>query len=421
MNDMNLEQALAKMQIAGRKFPLVSDEVVNQVLLKLADLLEENTAWILEANQRDLDKIDSNDPIKDRVMLNEQRVADMAASVREIAEYDSPIGETLEARVLDCGLNLEKVRVPLGVVGAIFEGRPNVVIDIFALCFKAKNACVLKGGSQSAESNWVLSKLIIDAIDSGRGEFGFLIDTVLLLKNDRELVAEFLKMDKYVDILVPRGSAKFIDFVRKNSTIPTIETGAGVVHTFVDESAKMEMARDIVFNAKTTRPSVCNSLDTLLVHRARLGDVAEICSRMNEFRVEIFADKECFEMLDGEYPAELLQLAAEDSFGKEYLSLAMSVKVVDSLEEAIEHINYYGSHHSEAIVTEDEGHSDKFLKAVDAAAVYVNASTRFTDGAIFGLGAEVGISTQKLHARGPMGIKELTSYKWLLRGEGEVR
>lgn len=418
---MDLREALKRIQSASRDFVMVEEGAINQILLRLAELLEENVAKILEENGKDLALMDKSDSLYDRVLLDEKRISGMAASVREIAGVHSPVGIILEEKVLKSGLNLKKITVPLGVVGAIFEARPNVVIDTFALCFKSRNACVMKGGSQAANSNAVLAKFILQAIEEKCGEHGFMINLVLLLSNDREVVNEFLKMNEFVDVIIPRGSQGLIDFVRENSLIPVIETGRGVCHTFVDESGELKMAVDIVFNAKTQRPSVCNSLDTLIIHRGRLADLATICAKLAEKEVVIFADEEAFGALQGSYPEGLLKRASEESFGHEYLSLQMSIKTVTDVKEAIEHINRFGSRHSEAIITENEANAEYFLKAVDAATVYVNASTRFTDGGEFGLGAEVGISTQKLHARGPMGIRELTTYKWLVRGQGEVR
>ncbi len=403
---------LTEIKNESRKLPLIEEEKVSGVLERLADLLENNVEVILKENARDLEKIASDDPIFDRVKLTEERIFSMVKSVREIAGYNSPVGLILEERTLKNGLNLKKVSTPIGVVGVIFEARPNVVIDIFALCFKSRNACVLKGGSQSEFSNEILVKLIKEAL----GEFG---KAVILLSNEREIVAELLKADKFVDVIVPRGGQGLINFVRENSKVPVIETGAGVVHTYFDEFGDLEKGREIIFNAKTSRVSVCNSMDTLIIHRSRLNDLVELCKRLEEFKVEIFADEDSFAVLDGHYP--LLAHANEENFGEEYLGYKMSIKTLDTINGAIDHINHYGSGHSEAIVTENEGNKNLFLKAIDAACVYVNASTRFTDGGEFGLGAEVGISTQKLHARGPMGIKELTSYKWEILGNGQVR
>lgn len=422
MVNMKLKEALEKIKQASLQFVMVEEEVINKVLLRLADLLEENSAKIIEENAKDLAEMKEDDPMRDRVMLDEKRITAMAQSVREIAGYLSPIGVILEEKNLPNGLKLKKITVPFGTVGAIFEARPNVLIDTFALCFKSRNACVMKGGSQAANSNGILTELILKAIDEIRDEkSAFMADLVLLLSNDRNLTNEFLQMSDYVDVIVPRGSQSLIDFVRENSLIPVIETGRGVCHTFIDKSANLEMARDILFNAKTQRPSVCNSLDTLIIDRSRLDDLVEICKPLIEKEVTIYADEGSFAVLKKYYPEKLLLEAKEENFGFEYLSLKMSIKTVNGLTEAIDHINRFGSKHSEAIITETEEHAKIFLKAVDAACVYVNASTRFTDGGVFGLGAEVGISTQKLHARGPMGIKELTSYKWQIVGNGQVR
>ncbi len=424
---MELTEALKKVKQASLEFVMVEEEVITRVLLRLADLLGENSEKIIEENKKDLDLMDEGDSLKDRVLLDEMRIGAMAASVREIAAYESPIGKILEEKTLANGLKLKKTTVPLGVVGAIFEARPNVVIDTFALCFKSRNACVMKGGSQAANSNAILVELILQAIDEERGNNDFemdnayMTDLVLLLNNDRALVSEFLKMSEYVDVIIPRGSQSLIDYVRQNSLIPVVETGRGVCHTFVDESAKTEMARDILFNAKTQRPSVCNSLDTLVIHEKRLNDLAEICKSLIEKKVVIYADEKAYQALNGKYPEKLLTKATEENFGCEYLSLKMSIKTVGNLFDAINHINTFGSRHSEAILTEKKEHAEIFLKAVDAACVYLNTSTRFTDGGEFGLGAEVGISTQKLHARGPMGIKELSTYKWEIWGNGQVR
>lgn len=415
---MKLKEALIKVKNASRKLVMVEENLIQAILNGLADELEESVDKIIEANKKDLAKIDPKEHVYDRIFLDEKRIKAMAASVREIALYDSPIGKILEHKVLENGLDLKKVSVPLGAVGAIFEARPNVLIDTFTLCFKSRNACVMKGGSEAEESNWALTEIILKVLESRAPE---LLDCVLLLANDRAITDEFLKMADYVDVIIPRGGQGLIDYVRQNSFIPVIETGRGVCHVFVDESADLQMAKDIVLNAKVSRPSVCNSMDTLLIHKTRLDDLVKICRPMEEKKVEIFAYGEAYKMLDGEYSMDLLRKADKEHFGMEFLSLKMSVKVVGDLDEAIEHINQYGSGHSEAIVTQNMENARKFLKAVDSADVFVNASTRFCDGGVYGLGAEIGISTQKLHARGPMGIKELTSYKWEILGNGQTR
>lgn len=411
---MDLISALGKIKEASRKFAIADDGEIKKVLYALADLLKNNSQKIIEANKLDLGKISESDAIYDRVLLNEDRIIAMADSVIEIANYDSPVGAVIEQRVLPNGLDLKKISTPIGVVGVIFEARPNVVIDIFTLCFKSKNACVMKGGSQSENSNKILVELIKEATK------GF-ANIVELLPNDRELVGKFLEADKYVDVIIPRGGQDLINFVRENSLVPVIETGAGVVHTYFDEFADLDKGVEIIFNAKVSRPSVCNALDTLIIHRSRLNDLPKLCEKLAEKKVEIYADEEAYKILHGNYSQDLLFHAEAENFGIEYLSLKMSIKTVGTLDEAIDHINLFGSGHSEAIITENKENAEKFLNAVDAACVYVNASTRFTDGGEFGLGAEVGISTQKLHARGPMGIKELTSYKWEIVGNGQVR
>lgn len=413
---MELSKTLEKLKNFSRKLPLVSEEDIVAVLNDLADHLRKKSKDLILANQKDLEKMDKGDSLFDRVLLNEERVLEMAKSVETIASYDSPIGEVLEEKILGNGLNLKKVRTPIGVIGVIFEARPNVIVDVFSLCFKSRNVCVLKGGSQSAETNAALMELIVEVLSAA----GF-ADAAYLLPNDRELVTEMLRADEHIDVIIPRGGASLIRFVRDNATVPVIETGAGVVHTYFDKEGDVEKGKKIVFNAKTSRPSVCNALDTLLIHEERVSDLPEICRDLKGAGVEIKADERAFAVLKDEYSEELISEAEEEDFGIEYLSLKMSVKVMKDLEEAIEHINIYGSGHSEAIITENKEVAGIFLKAVDAACVYVNASTRFTDGGVFGLGAEIGISTQKLHARGPMGIKELTSYKWEVRGDGQVR
>lgn len=424
---MELNEILKGVKGAGRALARTADSLISQNLLDLADELELKSAEIISANAKDLEKIEPGNPIWDRILLDSKRISDIATGVREIAGYGSPIGIVLEERKLKSGIDLKKVSVPLGVVGVIFEARPNVVVDIFALCFKSKNVCVLKGGSDSESSNEILVKIIKSVLGEGQEggksytDDSDLSDGVVLLPNDREVVAEFLKARKYIDVIIPRGSQSLIEFVRENAKVLVIETGAGVVHIYFDKSGDREKGRKIIFNAKTTRPSVCNSLDTLIVERSRLAELPHLFEEMASGGVEVLADREAFAALDGFYPEELLKLANSEDFGREFLSLKMAVKTVGGLDEALDHIAQFSSQHSEAIITEDMESAERFLKEVDSATVYHNASTRFTDGGEFGLGAEVGISTQKLHARGPMGIRELTTYKWILRGHGEVR
>ncbi|MDD3861903.1 MAG: glutamate-5-semialdehyde dehydrogenase [Candidatus Gracilibacteria bacterium] len=414
---MDLNKILKKIREAGRELNLVENRLIDQIILKVAKAIVDGKNEILKANKKDLNKISKDDPVYDRILLTEERIKEIADSLKVISCYHSPIGKILEEKKLKNGLILKKISVPFGVVGVIFEARPNVIVDVFAICLKSKNACVLKDGSSSENSNKALMKIIQEVLKEILGSN----DMAVLLPNDREIVGEFLKANKYVDVIIPRGGKGLIDFVRENSSIPVIETGAGVVHTYVDEFGDIEKAMNIVFNAKTSRPSVCNALDTLIVHEKNLKDLGKICERLAEKKVVIYADENSYKALAGKYPKNLLFKAKKEHFGMEFLSLKMSIKTVANLESAIAQINEFGSGHSEAIITENKKNAEKFLKMVDAACVYVNASTRFTDGGIFGLGAEIGISTQKLHARGPMGTFELTSYKWEIIGDGQAR
>jgi glutamate-5-semialdehyde dehydrogenase len=353
----------------------------------------------------------------DRLMLTSERLAGIAADLRRIAALPSPLGLVLEARTLPSGLQLERVTVPLGVVGVVYESRPNVTFDVFSLAFKAGNAVALKGGTDAAHSNAASVQIIQDVLAANRVDRG----AVQLLPPGRTAVATLLNAVGEIDVVIPRGSRELIDRVRSEARVPVIETGAGVCHTYVDAGADPAMAARIVLNAKTRRPTVCNALDCLVIHRARLADLPQIVAPLGARGVTILADPDSCQALLGRYPAHLLYPADPEHYGIEFLSLKLAIRTVASLDEALEHIAEYGSGHSEAIVTGDEGAKERFLREVDAAAVYANASTAFTDGAQFGLGAEIGISTQKLHARGPMGLRDLTSYKWVLRGRGEVR
>jgi len=414
---MDLEKTLIKAKESSRKLIQISDSLINKVLDKIALNLMKNSVKILTANKKDLSKIKNTDPIYDRILLNESRIRDISESLKTIAKYPSPIGKILEKRTLKNGLELTRMSVPLGVTGVVFEARPNVVVDVFAICFKSKNACVLKGGSQCEFSNEILVKVIKATLKEMKVDE----NVITILPNDRDVVAKFLKMDKYIDVVIPRGGKGLIDFVRDNSRIPVIETGAGVVHTYIDESANIEMSANIIFNAKTSRPSVCNALDTMIVNQKQLKNLPKICKKLAEKNVIIYADPESYKSLDDKYPENLLFKAKNEHFGIEFLSLKMSIKTVKNLQEAIDFITKYSSMHSEAIITENKKNAEEFLNKVDAAVVYVNASTRHTDGGVFELGAEIGISTQKLHARGPMGISELTSYKWIVTGTGQTR
>lgn len=402
---------------AARGLFKISKDDIARLLNNLADLAEKNIPQLLAANQKDLDAMDKNDPKYDRLKLTSDRIQGIASDIRNVARLPFPIGEILEEKVLENGMALQKIRVPLGVVGVIYEARPNVTFDVFALCMQSGNACVLKGGSDAQYSN----KAIVDLIHRALKEEGLSPELLQLLPPDRSAATELMNAVGYVDILIPRGSQALIDSVRQNANIPVIETGAGIVHTYVDASADVKKASSIVVNAKTRRCSVCNALDCLVLHKSQLANLPQIVEGMRQFEVEIFADERAFASLQGNYPKALLKMINEDSYGTEFLSMKMSIKTVDSLDEALEHIYTYSSKHSEAIIAEDPEVIARFLNEVDAAAVYSNASTAFTDGAQFGLGAEIGISTQKLHARGPMALRELTSYKWLVRGNGNIR
>ena len=403
-------------QTAGRKTNLTAD-TINLVLQDLAQAALANTNTLLAENQKDLDRKDPNDPNYDRLKLTEARIKDIANDIINVSKLENPLGHILSQKTMPNGLEISKVSVPLGVVGVIYEARPNVTFDVFALCFKTGNICILKGGSDAEFSN----KAIIKVIHEVLAKHNIDVNVATLLPKEREAAEALMQAVGYVDVIIPRGSQGLINSVRKNSKVPVIETGAGIVHTYFDESADLKKGTDIIFNSKTRRVSVCNALDCALIHSARLTDLPKLAQPLGEAGVEIFADEQAFDALKGDYPVELLHKAGPEHFGTEFLSMKMAVKTVDSFEAALDHIANHSSKHSEAIVTENEANMETFLNRVDAAAVYVNTSTAFTDGAQFGLGAEIGISTQKLHARGPMGLQELTSYKWLVKGNGQVR
>ncbi|SEM41199.1 glutamate-5-semialdehyde dehydrogenase [bacterium A37T11] len=395
----------------------LTEDQINAVLLELADAVVLKSAHILAENEKDLERMPQSDPKYDRLKLTESRILDIATDMRNVVKLPSPLHEKLLERTLPNGLQLTKVRVPLGVVSVIYEARPNVTLDVFSLCFKTGNVCLLKGGSDAVYSNTAILAIIHDVLEAQD------IDprVVSLLPVEREATEALLQAVGYVDVLIPRGSQQLIHYVRDHSKIPVIETGAGIVHTYFDLSGDLTKAKDIVFNAKTRKVSACNALDTLLLHQDRLADLAVLAAPLADSQVEIFADEASYPFLEGHYPETLLQHAGAESFGTEFLDYKLSIKTVSGLEESLQHIAQYSSGHSEAIITEDPINIQRFLNQVDAAAVYVNASPAFTDGAQFGLGAEIGISTQKLHARGPMGLEELTSYKWLVIGDGQVR
>ena len=414
---MQVKEQLTLVVKASRKLNLVSEEKINKVLLDVAEAAIENTAFILQENAKDLSRMDSSDPKYDRLMLTAERIKGIASDISNVASLPSPLGRILSETIRPNGLQITKISVPFGVIGIIFEARPNVTFDVFSLCLKSGNACVLKGGSDANDSNVAIVKIIHEVLRKHDLDENILA----LLPIDRESTAELLHAHGLVDLIIPRGSQSLINFVRENSSIPVIETGAGICHTYFDKSGDVSKGKEIVYNAKTRRPSVCNTLDCLIVHENRLNDLPLLTELLPQSQVVIYADEKAFQKLDGKYPSELLEHATEESFGTEFLSYKMAIKTVADLDEALEHIAEFSSKHSEAIVSEDQDALEIFRKSVDAAAVYCNVSTAFTDGAQFGLGAEIGISTQKLHARGPMALEELTSYKWIIDGDGQIR
>ena len=412
---MTFDGIFSSAHAAGRALAVLSADKIDAVLTDLADDTEQAVARLLQANAEDLRRMDESDPRYDRLRLTEDRLRDIASDLRKVASLPSPLGKALKHKVLPNGLELTRISVPFGVIGVIFEARPNVCFDCFALCLKAGSACVLKGGSDAEYS----CKAIVELIHEVLSRHGLPAETVSLLTS-HEATDALLKAVGYVDLIIPRGSQRLINYVRDNARVPVIETGAGVVHTYVDRDADLQKAIPIVVNAKTRRVSVCNALDCLLVHKERLTDLPAICMPLWERGVVIEADEAAYEVLSAHNSTQLCR-ATENSFGTEYLSLRMAVKTVADAHEAVEHISRYGSGHSESIVTENEETARLFLTAVDASCVYHNAPTSFTDGAQFGLGAEIGISTQKLHARGPMALEEITTYKWIIRGNGQTR
>ena len=419
MNDQQdyLDNGLEQAREAARELAGYDDATIRAVLIELADRALDACVEILAANRLDLSRMPESDPKYDRLLLDPSRVRAITDDLRFVADLPSPVGEVLEQRRLENGLELSKIRVPMGVIAVIFESRPNVTFDVFALCLKTRNACVLKGSSDAHETNQVIVSLMHEVL----ARHGINPASVFLAPPERKWLPQILQAVGYIDLAIPRGSKGLIDFVRDNARIPVIETGAGIVHTYVDASADLDKAKAIITNAKTRRVSVCNALDTLVLHRDLLPELPGLMQEMGENHgVEVFADKEAFAALDGHYSGALNH-AEQQHFGQEFLSLRMSIRTVANLEEALDHIHQYSSRHSEAIVAEDPDVIGKFLNSVDAAAVYANASTAFTDGGQFGMGAEIGISTQKLHARGPMALPELTSYKWVVRGNGQTR
>ncbi|ACU64215.1 glutamate-5-semialdehyde dehydrogenase [Chitinophaga pinensis] len=413
----SIQPLLEKAQAATRSLKTLPDAQKQELLRKLSTVVEAHTDAIVAENKKDLDKMSDQDPKKDRLLLNTARIKQLADSLNDIAGLQDPANQLLVERTLDNGLQVQKRTVPLGVVGVIYESRPNVTLDVAALCIRSGNVAVLRGGTDAFHTNIIL----VDLIQQVLKEFNADPNAVQLLPVDRALIGEMLTAVKYIDIIIPRGSQQLIDYVRANSKVPVIETGAGVCHTYVEKTADLKKASAIITNAKVSRPSVCNALDTVLVDKEVAPELLrQLADSLQDYDVEIFADELSFNLLQAlEYP--YLIKATPADFGREFLDYKCSVKVVDGLEDALQHIQEYSSKHSEAIVSQDTVLSERFLNEVDAAAVYVNASTRFTDGGVFGLGAEIGISTQKLHARGPFALEKLVTEKWFVRGDGQVR
>jgi glutamate-5-semialdehyde dehydrogenase len=415
--DTILSATFKAVQKASRSLVQLDDDTINALLKRLAKATIEHTDTLLAENRKDLERMPVTDPKYDRLQLTEQRIKDIANDLINVSTLPSPLNKILEQRTLPNGLKLTKQSVPLGVIGIIYESRPNVTFDVFSLCIKSGNACVLKGSSDAEYSN----KAIVDLIKSVLRSYELNEGIIALLPPTREATMELLHAIAYVDVIIPRGSQGLINFVRQNATVPIIETGAGIVHVYFDEYGDTQKGKGIIYNSKTRRVSVCNALDCLLIHEDRVNDLAELISDMADKNVVIYADEKSYSTLVNKYPLHLLEHATEEHYGTEFLDYKMAIKTVDNIDAAIEHIADNSSKHSETIVSENEAHINQFTKAVDAAVVYANASTAFTDGAQFGLGAEIGISTQKLHARGPMALNEMTSYKWIVKGDGQVR
>ena len=423
---MELKETFQKVKAASKTLGLLTDEQRNEVLQAVADAIIAETPALLKANAEDLAKMDKANPLYDRLQLTELRLHDIAADMRHVSTLPSPLGRVLKDKTLDNGLHLQRIAVPFGVIGMIYEARPNVTFDVFSLCFKSGNACVLKGGKDANCSNTASIELIHRVLI----KYGIDPAVATLLPATHEATGEMLNAVGYIDLCIPRGGKKLIQFVRDTAKVPVIETGAGVVHCYFDKEGDVEMGKAIITNAKCRRCSVCNTLDTLIIHEQRLNDLPTLCEDLAKREVKIHADAQAYEALKGNYPDTLLDIVSDETpcpnadgnvWNTEWLSMQMGIKTVTSEDEALEHIATYGSGHSESIVSNDEAAQKKFQAMVDAACVYVNTPTSFTDGAQFGLGAEIGISTQKLGARGPMALEEITTYKWLITGNGQIR
>lgn len=410
-------EQLRATKLAGYNLAFLNESERNAVLHDIANSLRANCAQILNENSKDMALMDQNDPIRDRLLLTEARIHAMADAINELIHFTTPLGIALETKKLANGLYLEKISVPLGVVAVIYESRPNVTVDVFALCFKSGNACVLKGGKEAKHSNVILVTIIHRVLTEHKLDTNILY----LLSADRTTTLTLLHAIGMIDVCIPRGGQALINFVRDNAKVPIIETGAGIVHIYFDKTGDLTKGAAIINNAKTRRVSVCNAVDCLIIHSSRLSELSGLVAPLMSHNVELFADPASHAALVASYPKQLLHHARAEDFGQEFLSHKLAIKTVDSVENAVTHIMQHTSGHSEAIISEDQNSVEYFLTRVDAAVVYVNASTAFTDGGEFGMGAEIGISTQKLHVRGPMGLQALTSYKWLVRGEGNIR
>ncbi len=413
----SLQEMFQAAKAASIDLALLDNDTINQVLMAVADKAIAETDTILAANAKDLSRMDTANPMYDRLKLTPKRIEGIAGDTRNVATLPSPLGKVLKHTVLSNGLDLKRVSVPFGVIGIVYEARPNVTFDVFSLCLKAGSACILKGGKDADDSNTAIVSLIKEVLK----DFGINENAITLLPATHEATGALLHANGYVDLVIPRGSKRLIDFVRQEASVPVIETGAGVCHAYFDKDGDTEKGARIINNAKTRRVSVCNALDCTLIHADRLADLPTLCAPLKESNVLIYADNPALAILNGNYPVELLKPSTEESYGTEFQSYTMAIKTVASADEAIRHIRRFGSGHSECIITENPATADQFLAQVDAACVYHNVPTSFTDGAQFGLGAEIGISTQKLHARGPMALEEITTYKWLIEGNGQVR
>jgi glutamate-5-semialdehyde dehydrogenase len=414
---MDLKKTLVKAKAASKSLQVLDQDTVGSVLLKISGEALARSGYILDENRKDLSLMEKNDPRYDRLMLTEGRISSISDDIASVARMKSPVGRILSQYIRPDGLKISRISVPFGVIGVIYESRPNVTFDVFSLCFRSANTVIMRGGKEAIHSNQAIVTLIKDVL----AESGIDQDILTLITGSRNDTLKLLRARESIDLIIPRGSRGLIDFVRENSSIPVIETGAGICHTYFDEYGDRLKGQAIINNAKTRRVSVCNALDCLIIHEKRIEDLGFLVEPCSASGVEIYADTKAFKALSGKYPAELLHKAAKDSFGTEFLSYKMAVKTVSAFDEALVHIERYGSKHSEAIITENSDRRDIFFKMVDASSVYSNASTAFTDGGEFGLGAEIGISTQKLHARGPMALDELTTYKWIIEGNGHIR